>query len=581
MSDVSEAARWGVEPGYHDVSGGWHATTQLALRELTAVLRTGRSEPAAVPSGKPAVAWQCGERRMWGLSVPLYALRSAQNWGHGDFGDLARLIETVSALGCDAVGLNPLHALFSDRAEDASPYSPNSRLFLNPLYIDLNAVDEFPGLAALGLEAEVSALRAMDIVAYARVAQAKLAALRACYARFGGAPDARRRSFEEFQRDQGRDLVRFAVFEVLRPRFGGSPWHKWPEPWRSPDNGQLGQFCAEHAGAVGFQMYVQWLADSQLQSCQRLARRRGMPIGLGVDLAVGADPAGADAWAGQGDMLIGVSVGAPPDQFNPAGQDWGLTAFNPHALAASDFEPLRRLLRATMRHAGSLRIDHVLGLMRLYLIPRNGGAADGAYVRYPLEGMLTAIAEESAKAHCVVVGEDLGTVPDGLRDALARRGLWRYLVLMFEREHDGAFRAPEHYAANALATFTTHDLPTFSGWMSGKDLILKRSIGVDPGESDEARTRSRAALCAALQAHGTGNDFPAVAQYLARTPSRLVLVALEDVLGMPDQINIPGTIDQYPNWRKRMPLSLEQLKADRTLIRIAEIFSQAGRASST
>jgi 4-alpha-glucanotransferase len=219
--------------------------------------------------------------------------------------------------------------------------------------------------------------------------------------------------------------------------------------------------------------------------------------------------------------------------------------------------------------------------MRLYLIPRNGGAVDGAYVRYPFEGMLTAIAEESAKARCVVIGEDLGTVPDGLRDALAHRGLWRYLVLMFEREHDGAFRAPDRYPENALATFTTHDLPTFSGWMSGKDLTLKRSIGVDPGESDEARAQSRAVLSAALQAHGAGDDFPAVARYLAHTPSRLVIVALEDVLGMTDQINIPGTIDQYPNWRKRMALSLEELKADQTLNRIAEIFSQAGRASST
>jgi 4-alpha-glucanotransferase len=581
MTDASEAARWGVEPGYHDVLGGWHTTTPLALRELTAALRTGRGEPAAAPSGKPTVAWQCGERRMWGLSVPLYALRSAQNWGHGDFGDLASLIETVSAFGCCAVGLNPLHALFPDRAEDASPYSPNSRLFLNPLYIDLNTVDEFPGLAALGLDGEISALRAVDIVAYGRVAQAKLAALRACYARFGNAPEARRRDFEAFQCEQGGELVRFSAFEVLRQRFGGSPWQKWPEPWRSCDDEQLVRFCAEHADAVGFHMYVQWLADSQLQACQALARRRGMPIGLGVDLAVGADPAGADAWAGQGDMLIGVSVGAPPDQFNPAGQDWGLTAFNPHALAASDFEPLRRLLRATMRHAGSLRIDHVLGLMRLYLIPRNGGAADGAYVRFPFEGMLTAVAEESARARCVVIGEDLGTVPDGLRDALARHGLWRYLVLMFEREHDGAFRAPDRYPANALATFTTHDLPTFSGWMTGQDLILKRSIGIDPGESDEARAHSRVALQSALEAHGPGNDFPAVAQYLARTPSRLVLVALEDVLGMTDQINIPGTIKQYPNWRKRMPLAIEELKVDQTLNRIAEIFSQAGRASST
>jgi 4-alpha-glucanotransferase len=582
MNDLIEAAaRWGVEPGYHDVSGRWHDASPLALRELTAALSAGRAAPAADPPARDIVAWQCGERRMWGLAVQLYALRSARNWGHGDFGDLADLIETAAPLGCSAIGLNPLHVLFLDRAEDASPYSPSSRRFLNPLYIDLHAVDEFPGLAALGLETQIPELRAADMVQYAGVARAKIAALRACHARFGEASDARRRAFEDFQSEQGEDLVRFAAFEVLRKRFGGSAWWDWPEGWRRPGQAQLDRLCAEQAGEIGFHMYVQWLAEGQLRGCQQLARRRGMPVGLYIDLAVGVDPAGADAWTGQGEMLSGVSVGAPPDAYNPAGQNWGLTSFNPHALRAADFAPMRRLLRATMRHAGAIRIDHVLGLMRLFLIPRGAAAADGAYVRYPFDGLLAAVAEESARARCIVVGEDLGTVPEGFRDTVARYGLWTYLVMLFEREHGGAFRAPERYPARALATFNTHDLPAFSGWMSGQDLVLKRSIGVDPGESDEDRERSRVALRAALADRALGEDFGAAAGYLARTPSRLVMVALEDILGVTGQVNIPGTVDQHPNWRRRIPLSLEQLKADERLTRIAAVFAQAGRASST
>jgi 4-alpha-glucanotransferase len=234
-----------------------------------------------------------------------------------------------------------------------------------------------------------------------------------------------------------------------------------------------------------------------------------------------------------------------------------------------------------MRYAGAVRIDHVMGLKRLYLIPRGASPADGAYVRYPLEGLLAAVAEESNSARCVVIGEDLGTVPEELRVALARRGIWRYLVMLFERDESGAFLAPGRYPADALATFTTHDLPTFAGWMSGRDLEMKHAIGVDPGESAEARGRAREALRTALSTQAAGDDFAAVAQYLAHTPSRLVMVALEDILGVAEQINIPGTVSQHPNWRRRIPLPLERLKDCNELRRIAKVFAQAGRASSS
>lgn len=583
MTD-DEAARWGIEPGYHDVFGHWHATAATTRTALVAALRAGRDAPAEPPPPAPAFAFQCGTARLWGLAVQLYSVRSQRNWGHGDFTDLAGLIALAAGAGAAAVGVNPLHALFPERAEDASPYSPNSRLFLNPLYIDLDAVPEFPGLAALGLAQEVAALRSADTVAYARVARAKMQALRACHARFHASGDAaRRQDFERFRAAQGFDLKAFAAFEVLRARFGHGRWRDWPPPWRRPEPAQLDALRAEEPAAFEFHEYVQWIAAVQLDACRAAARRHGLPIGLYLDLAVGVDPAGADAWIMQDDMLAGVVIGAPPDQYNPAGQDWGLAAFNPHALAASDGAPLRRTLSAAMRAAGAIRIDHVLGLTRLFLIPDRGGAAqgcvDGAYVRYPVETLLAALAQESVRHRCIVIGEDLGTVPEGLRGLLARYGLWSYRVMLFERESDGAFRAPAYYPENALATFGTHDLPTLQGFLSGHDLAVKRAIGVDPGESDAERDQARAALRHALALHAQGgDDIAAVARYLGESPARLVMVALEDIAGMADQVNVPGTVSRHPNWRRRLPLALEDIAAAEPFRRVAAALAQTGRS---
>jgi len=577
-----EAARWGIEPGYHDVFGAWHAASPATLAALTAALRAGRGEPAPALPPAQAFAYQCSTQRLWGLAAQLYAVRSERNWGHGDFTDLMALITLAAEAGAAAVGLNPLHALFPEHAEAASPYSPNSRLFLNPLYIDLEAVPEFPGLAALGLEQEVAALRDSDMVAYARVARAKMTALRACHARFRrGAGPMRRQDFARFRDAQGADLTAFAAFEVLRARCGHGRWWEWPPQWRRPDPAMLDRLRAEDPAAFEFHEYVQWIAATQLDRCREAAHRHGLPVGLYLDLAVGVDPAGADAWTAQEDMLAGVTVGAPPDQYNPAGQNWGLTTFNPHALAASNGAPLRRMLAVAMRAAGAIRIDHVLGLMRLFLIPGGAaeGAAAGAYVRYPFESLLAAVAEESARHRCVVIGEDLGTVPEGFRDTVARYGLWSYRVMLFEREPDGAFRAPDHYPANALATFNTHDLPTLRGWMSGHDLAVKRAIGVDPGESDAERDAARRALRQALALHAQGgDDLAAVARYLGRSPARLVMVALEDIAGMADQVNVPGTVTAHPNWRRRLPLTLGEIAATEDFHRVAAAFAQTGRS---
>lgn len=583
MVDPAEAARWGITPGFHDIFGVWHETTPLAREALTAAISRGHASPAdAAQSGAAIRAYQCGDRRMWGLAVQLYALRSSRNWGHGDFADLAALIDVLAPMGCGAIGLNPLHALFLERPEDASPYSPNSRIFLNPLYIAVDQVPDCPDAASLGIAAKLADVRKADQVRYAEVAALKLSALRAGYIRFrNDASGERRGNFETFHAEGGDTLQRFVAFEVLRRRYGPVPWWKWQPEWRQPSSAAIARLFDDATSEDDplFHIYLQWLAARQLQQCQDRARQRGMPIGLYIDLAVGVDPAGADAWSAQDEMLTGVSVGAPPDEYNRAGQNWGLTSYNPQALIASCGEPLRRMLDAAMRHAGAIRIDHVLGLMRLYLIPRGAMAADGAYVSYPFEMLLDVIVDESLRRRCVVIGEDLGTVPDGFREALARRGLWSYQVMLFEREHGGGFRHPSHYRADALTTFNTHDLPTFAGWMADHDLRTKRALRIDPGESDETRAHARSMLADAIR--GMGEGFAGVAAFLAQTPARLVMVALEDVLGVHDQVNIPGTIDEHPNWRQRIPVSVEGLARHEGLKNVAAIFAQAGRASDS
>ncbi len=586
MSTVEEC---GIEQGYHDVFGHWHGVNPQTMERIIAALSHGHSaapQNAARNDAEFERAFQGDGRRVWGIAIPLYALRSRTNWGHGDFGDLARLIEIGAARGASAIGLNPLHALFPDRAWQASPYAPNSRLFLNSLYIDVAAIPEFPGVEAAGVAADIATAREPALIDYAVVARAKLAGLRAAYACFASASakkSPRRADFETYRSEQGETLLRFACFEALRSQHEGTRWPQWPEPWRRPDSATLRRYRDANKSECEFHEFTQWIADRQLQACKDAAHRHGMSIGLYTDLAVGIDPLGADAWSQQDAVLAGLSVGAPPDEFNPAGQDWGLAPFNPRTMATEDFEPLRRLMRATMRHAGAVRIDHVLGLNRMFLIPHGLGAADGAYVRYPLEESLRVIAQESNKARCIVIGEDLGTVPDGFRDTLARWGLWTYKVMLFEREHGGRFRAPENYPAEALATFNTHDLPSFRGWMTNHDIRLKRSIGIDPGENDEGRHFAREALQNLLRerAHDYNpDDFAAVAAVLAVTPSRLVMVALDDILDVVDQVNIPGTVDQHPNWRRKLPLDVEDLTSHDGLQRIADAFVKAGRDAS-
>ncbi len=571
------AARWGVETSYFDVQGRRHEARPEVLERVIAALKKSQAEPAVYPDTgiHPEPAFQGDGGRCWVLAVQLYGVRSGRNWGHGDFTDLARLLEIVAHAGGAGVGLNPLHALFYDRSAAGSPYSPNSRLFINPLYIDVERAPGFRLRQIESLRAGIERLRAGELVDYLAVAKLKLAALHVAFRDFITQFDAGAKAdFEAFRREGGRDLALFAAFETLRTMHAG-PWQDWPDESRVPNDAVVGHLRQSHAGDVMFHEYLQWVADRQLADCRDVAQKHHMPIGLYLDIAVGVDACGADAWMAQRAVLQDLSVGAPPDQFNPAGQDWGLTAYNPHGLIAANFEPFRRMLRAAMRYVGAIRIDHVLGLMRLFVMPRGLGPADGVYLRCPFFAMLKIAAEESRRFRCIVIGEDLGTVPEDFRATMASWGLWSYLVMLFERHWDGSFRPPSEYPAMAIATLNTHDLPTFAGWMSGHDLRSKRALGVDPGESDDERHRAREALNAATGSEG----FEGVLRFLAQTPTRLVSVSIEDVLDVRDQINMPGTITQHPNWRQRWPLSLEALANEPRFTRIAAVLEEAGRAS--
>jgi 4-alpha-glucanotransferase len=530
----------------------------------------------------PAQAYQgapSAPRRMWALAVQLYGVRSRRNWGHGDFSDLLSLVDLAADLGASALGLNPLHSWFEDRAEEPSPYFPNSRLFLNSLYVDVEAIPEFPGVAAAGLEEKIASLRNKDVVDYRGVAEAKLRGLKLAHDIFleRGSPE-RRNSFRRFRENHPLPLARFACFEFLRRKLD-RPWWEWPDEWRRADEEALALLRQREETGIAFFEFVQWVASEQLERCQKRARARAMPVGLYLDIAVGARTDGFDAWCEQDAVLAGMAVGAPPDALSRLGQNWGLAGFNPLGLERRRFEPFQRLLQASMRYAGAVRLDHVLGLQRLYLIPRGFAANQGTYVRLPFHALLATAALASVQNGCLVVGEDLGTVPENFRETLADWGIWSYQVMLFERTAGGAFAAPESYRENALVTFATHDLPTFAGWRVHRDLAVKRALNIDPGESDDDRHRALEALREALARRGIETtDFAAVARYLADAPSRLLVISMEDLLSVREQVNLPGTVDEHPNWRQPLPVLLEELRNHEDLTSIATIMRSAGRS---
>lgn len=550
-----------------DLSLGYH---RVRLK-----LGTLRAEGALImtPPASYRPAWlDENSGRTWGIACQLYGLREPSNWGLGDLSDLARLCAKTAEMGGGAIGLPPLHALFPTQPQRLSPYSPSSRLFLNPNYIDVTAV---PGIKACD-DARTQALRATDVVDFAAVAALKRDVLHDLFEGFKD-PD-----FDAFVLEGGEPLLRFAEFEALQEYLAPLALHDWPPAFRDPASQDTKTFAREHQDRVRFHMYLQWLADRQLAEAAAICTQSGMTIGLYRDLAVGVAPDGADAWLDPEAFVDGVRFGAPPDPLGPAGQDWGMPPFNPDALYERAYGPYVDMLRANMRHAGAVRIDHAMWLQQMFWIPPGGDGRNGAYVRYPLNDLLAILALESQRNHCLVIGETLGTVPEGFCDRLAHENILSYCLLQFERHPDGLYKRPDAYPALALATPASHDLPTLAGFWRETDIGVQQSIGlIESGESaaEHSATRShhRAQLIAALVDQGLlAPDFPntadisdadmatviaAIHRFLARSPAALMMVNLEDALASTAQVNVPGTVDEYPNWRLKLPVEIEQIFA--------------------
>lgn len=528
----------------------------------------------------------------WGLAIQLYAVRSGNNWGIGDFADLQTVIEFSARLGATTIGLNPLHALFPDQPQRCSPYSPSNRRFVNPLYLAIESMVDFAEcisareqVATPEFQAELQRLRLTERVDYSGVAAVKYPLLQTLYRHFRERHltrnSERAHAFRRYLTEQGDSLRRQAVFETLNRWFRSldptvSGWHDWLPGFRHPDAEPVARQAEQQTETVEFFQYLQWQCDTQLQQMTETARRCGLRLGLYQDLAVGADSAGGEVWADRDSFARGARIGAPPDDFSPGGQDWGLPPPNPRTLHETAYRSFITTLQAVMRHAGVLRIDHVMALLRLFWIPPDGRPGDGAYVHYPLADLLSILALESMRNHCVIIGEALGTVPDEVRTALDRAGVYSYRPLYFEKHWDsgGRFKAPEDYPEQALIAATTHDLPTLAGFWLERDIDWREQLDLfpRPGMAEQERgnrVEDRQRLLAALEAQclrppsssANGPFSPelmlAIQQFLARSPARLLMVQIEDLLGQVEQVNLPGTVDQHANWCRKLAIPLE------------------------
>jgi 4-alpha-glucanotransferase len=539
VTDVDPRGFTVESPGYH----------RLELRDRVIDL-------AVAPPRAPDVATVTGRSRAWGTAAQIYGLRDGIG-GVGDFAGLARFARAAAGAGAQALAISPVHALFAADPGRFSPYSPSSRDFLNVLYADPGADADEP--------------RGGDLVDWRAASEARLGSLRAGYERFEG--DA---GFERFVAEGGDPLRGHALFEALDAHFvgngGPSGWQNWPEAYRDPASEDVARFAELNDREVRYHLYLQWLADRSLGRAQAAARDGGMKIGLIADLAVGLDTGGSHAWSRRGELIAGLSVGAPPDYFQPEGQGWGITGFSPIALKQHNYEPYLRILRTALRHAGGVRIDHAIGLDRLWVIPDGAGPKEGVYMRYPLDDMLRLLALEASRAGAVVIGEDLGVVPDGLREKLADRHVLGMAVLPFERGEEGRFTDPKGWRGIAAAMTSTHDLTPMAGWWQGIDLDWRDELGTvvetrEQREQDRRRYWNRARESGAGTGEQPADDRPgpavdAAVALTALSDCELAIIPAEDLFGLEQAPNLPGTTDEHPNWRRRLPDTADALFAD-------------------
>ncbi len=583
--------------GHRDgrLEAGWGGEARLPALDVPGYHRLaldgGHTMVAAAPPRCATLADLGAERHLgaapWGLAVQIPSLRRRGDLGIGDFGSVAAFARAAARRGAAALAVSPAHALFSADVDKYGPYAPSTRLHLNLLLADPEAaLGRLPDAPGGGDDP--------PLIDFPAAARRKLDRLRRLFATAAADhPD-----FVAFRSEAGPTLEDHARFEALHAHlFGRDPalwhWRSWPESLRRPDAPGVAQFARDNPNEVAFHAFGQWLADASRGAAQRAAREAGMPIGLIADLAVGTDGGGSHAWSHQRAILPGVSVGAPPDIFSPLGQDWGLTAFSPAEMREGGFAAFLELLRAAFRHAGGVRIDHAMGLRRLWVVPQGMGPAEGAYLRYPVEDLVRLVALESHRHRAIVVGEDLGTLPEGFHDRMEAAGILGMRVLWFEQESEGRFRAPGSWSRSAIALSSTHDLPTVVGWWRGLDIGWRERLGLFPSadtaaEEQARRARDRAALWGAMLESGaaSGDEPPAgdPAPVLAAVPAHLgaascalAILPIEDALGEAEQPNLPGTVEGHPNWRRRMPGEAAQLLDDPAVAHRLEALALARR----
>ena len=600
---LSETGRFGLDSEAY-CRWQWHIETALPCGYHRLIVNDQYCELIVTPGCcyLPPVLRKGGKR--WGLAIQLYSLRSERNWGMGDFSDLQKALRAAADLGAACIGLNPLHALFPHDSSRYSPYSPSSRRFINPLYLDVEAIAEYAQcqtaqtlFQSAEFQVQLETLRTAELIDYDWVARLKYKILRQLFTYFyehiwPEQSSKRAAALRSFVFKGGQALHQHALAEALQDWFYSLDpachgWTTWLPSYRDPHSEPCTRFAEQHAEHVLFYQYLQWQADEQLQACKQQATTLGLEIGLYADLAVGVQSEGAEVWGNTGVFANSARIGAPPDDFSPTGQDWGLVPYNPVALRECAYAAFIETLRTVMRYAGAVRIDHVMGLARLFWIPPGAKSpAAGAYVLYPFDDLLGVLALESQRNQCMVIGEDLGTVEDRVRTALDKAGVLSYRVLYFEKHWQGdhSFKAPEQYPVQALVTASTHDLPTVLGFWQGRDLRARSELGLFPSPEVEqtqfqAREQDKIRLLEALKKAGiTAPQEPselnqAIQLYVARSPAQLMLVQLEDAFNITEQANLPGTTDQYPNWRRRLPASVEEWPSDRRLQKLAELLN--------
>lgn len=558
---------------------------------------------------------KAGER-IWGISLQLYSLLAEESWGIGDFSVLNRLIRDNKGIGFDMIGINPLHSLFPYYPEKCSPYSPSNRLFLNILYLDVEAIPDFQeSKEAVDLFQAETFQKILqdshynDLIDYKNVTDIKLKSLELLFQNFSKQhlekESERGKFFRQFQIEGGDSLFSYSVFEALQENFEneGLPyeeWTSWPQEFQDPDSPSVMEFALSNLDRVEFFQYIQWQAQIQFRSVSQSASQSGFRIGIYTDLALSAGRSGSEVWSNQNIFVKDVSIGAPPDEFNPKGQHWGIPPMDPPKLRETGYRHFIALLRENMRDAGAIRIDHVMGFMRLFWIPIGYGPKEGAYVQYPLDDLLGIVALESQRNQCLVIGEDLGTVPVDLRAKLKETDIFSYRILWFEKNNQREFRGLSEYPENALVSVSTHDLPTLKGFWNGRDLTLRSQYNLFPDDSileeqNLQRSHDRKNLLIFLKSEnllpeGIPPDLPeeislppelarSVYTLLSRSPSKIVMAQLEDIFEIEDQVNLPGTVTEHPNWRKKFPILVGQITSDYRFQKIIKTLNQERKRS--